>query len=274
MTSNSGYADDFLFHFNDNIIFSETELKEILHQTASLPAGAYAYLFHKLVSPPPNISRPVLELVLSCEMTFLSHIHGLLTFSPASECGDTLARWLMGDLSVLPDYFSPSSTAIEVLDKVSLSIPLLYAFEREVHMKLSNHRAEVQYSLTVIGAFLRFITSPGPSNLADEDLPFKTKQSQRSRKNARNRVSVVIDFDTKISKACEFLHITIPKTPDDARYSLHSIVQNLSKLLEVWIYLLICVMVSQALLLLVLPLCPPNTRAGLYITPKFHSGIP
>lgn len=150
----------------------------------------------------------------------------------------------MGDLPVVPDYFSPSSTPMEVLDKISLSIPLLYAFDREMHMELSKHRAEVEYSLPVIEAFLRFMTSSGssgPSNSVEEDLPFKAKQSQRSRKNARNRGSVVIIFDTKISKACEFLHITIPKTGDDARYTLHGLVQNLSKLLEVWTYLLIYV---------------------------------
>lgn len=79
MTSNTGCADDFLFRFNDNIIFSENELKDTLQHLASWPAGAYDSLVRKLISPPPNISRPVLELVLSCEMTFSSHFHGLLT---------------------------------------------------------------------------------------------------------------------------------------------------------------------------------------------------
>ena len=235
MTSST---DDFSFHFNDNIIFSENELKETLQHLTSLPPGAYDSLVRKLVSPPPNISRPVLELVLSCEI-LSSQFNDLLTFCPASECGDSFARWLKDDFPVLPDYFSSSSTPIEVLDKISLSIPLLYAFEREMHMELSKHRAEVEYSLLVIEAFLRFITpsgSSGPSNSVEEDLPFKAKQSQRSRKNARNRGSVVVVFDTKVSKACHFLHIAIPKTGDDARYALHGLVQNLSKLLEVWIY--------------------------------------
>jgi len=140
---------------------------------------------------------------------------------------------LIQNLPASPDHFSTSSTAISALQKLSHSIPFIHSFERETYLKLGNYRVQVEYSISVIEALIRFINTSSSSSLdvhscipLDEDgFVIKNKQSQRSRKNTRARPQ--IPFDSNLTKACEFLDISFPDTQFQARNDFHTLVQGL-----------------------------------------------
>ncbi len=70
-----------LLPFYDGNYFSDDELKQTLNQIAPSETGAYEELLHCLVFPESNISRSVLELVLSGEAAFLLQFLMLIPFS-------------------------------------------------------------------------------------------------------------------------------------------------------------------------------------------------
>jgi len=72
---------DLLLPFHDGNYFLEDELKQILNQIAPSETGAYEELLHSLVFPDSDISRFVLELVLSGEAAFLLQFIMLIPFS-------------------------------------------------------------------------------------------------------------------------------------------------------------------------------------------------
>jgi len=141
----------------------------------------------------------------------------------------------VNDFPVIPDYFSADLTPIIVLKRISFSVPFLHAFDRETNMKLNNYAVKVHHAPAVIEALSRFIdTSNSVQELHDgdqtDDLMWKVKQTQRSRKNARTRPVI---FDTNISRACEFLNMSIPTTITDAKQYRHALAQELFTIFKV-----------------------------------------
>ena len=138
----------------------------------------------------------------------------------------------MNDFPVIPDYFYVNVTAIMVLKKISFSVPFLHAFDRETNMKLNNYAVKLRHAPEVIEALSRFIDSSSCAQEIqdgdDGDQPdtttWRVKQTQRLRKNARTRP---VFFDTSISKACEFLNISIPMTITDAKHYRHALAEEL-----------------------------------------------
>ena len=105
-------------------------------------------------------------------------------------------------------------------------------------MKLNNYAVKLCHAPEVIEALSRFIDSSSCAQEMqdgdDGDQPdattWRVKQTQRSRKNARTRPVI---FDTSISKACEFLNISIPTTITDAKHYRHALAEELSTIFKV-----------------------------------------
>jgi len=141
----------------------------------------------------------------------------------------------VNDFPVIPDYFSVDLTPIIVLKKISFSVPFLHAFDRETNMELNSYAVKFQHATEVIEALARFInTSNSVQELHDDDQPddpmWRVKQTQRSRKNARTRPVI---FDTSISRACEFLNVSIPTTITDAKQCRHALAQEIFTIFKV-----------------------------------------
>jgi hypothetical protein len=140
---------------------------------------------------------------------------------------------LIQNLPAVPDHFSTSSTAISALKNLSHSIPFIHPFEREEYLKLGNYRVHVEYSTSVIEALIRFINTASSSSLdvhgciplEGDGFVIKNKHSQRSRKNTRTRPQIT--FDSNLTKACEFLNISFPDTPFEARSDFQALMQGL-----------------------------------------------
>ena len=52
-------------HFDDNRLKSEDELTQALSMLTKVPESSYEAFLKQLLSPPPYISQPTLELVLA-----------------------------------------------------------------------------------------------------------------------------------------------------------------------------------------------------------------
>ncbi|KAF9524672.1 hypothetical protein CPB83DRAFT_909779 [Crepidotus variabilis] len=212
--------------FYDDKLRTEDDICDALQQVVALDTGAYEELFCRLMSPPPEISRPVLELALS-----------------STECGERLGQWLLESLPSFGHHFEANSTAVKVFNKLSLSIPFLYPFEREVTMELNKRRVKVENSISVVKAFIRFLASPSederpnePELNEDPVFLIQTKMSQKQRKDTKTRP--VIIFDAQVVKSCATLHVSVPTNTHEATHGLHGLISELYDIFSYYLNLI------------------------------------
>jgi hypothetical protein len=226
-------------HFDDDRLKSEDELGHALSMLSMVPETSYKAFLEQLLSPPPYICQPTLELVFA-GMSALVSCTVILFLSSASECGDRLRKWLCENVAPCAENYSASLQAL-ILERLSLFFQrTYYPFTRDVSIVLASYRAKVQAAPRAIVALLRF--SPRPSvesqgsefHSMDDILAtglIKVKTSQRQRKQAR--ICAGPAFDPAVLELFQTLGINPPDSVVDVSTNTATVISEQLDILKV-----------------------------------------